>query len=200
MFARVYWNQPVCPFVCVSVHVSVFVQNTSFCQRAGGGIKSHLVTALVSSTSAYLLEHLPAQYVQKVTTALKIPQITQPMFVQVAIIVQTVPIITTSILVARVTTTPTLGEPALTTVFHVHQENIVVQLVYRQCQGTVLADGTVSRGHGLTSQWTSGIIQILTAIALTTRQVENVKWAFSVQQDQGAQLHAQEVSIIIKFY
>ena len=34
---------------CLSVHVSVCVQNTSFCQRAGGGIKSHLVTALVFS-------------------------------------------------------------------------------------------------------------------------------------------------------
>ena len=37
---------------CLSIHVSVYqsicVQNTSVCQRAGGGIKSHLVTALVS--------------------------------------------------------------------------------------------------------------------------------------------------------
>ena len=36
---------------CLSVHVSVCqsicVQNTSVCQSAGGGIKSHLVTALV---------------------------------------------------------------------------------------------------------------------------------------------------------
>ena len=36
MFSGVYRNQP-----------SVCVQNTSFCQRAGGGVKSHLVTALV---------------------------------------------------------------------------------------------------------------------------------------------------------
>ena len=35
---------------CLSIHVSVCqsvcVQNTSVCQSAGGGIKSHLVTAL----------------------------------------------------------------------------------------------------------------------------------------------------------
>ena len=35
----VYGNQPVCP--------SMRVQNTYFCQSAGRGIKSHLVTALV---------------------------------------------------------------------------------------------------------------------------------------------------------
>ena len=33
--------------VSLSVHVSICVQNTSFCQSAGGDIKSHLVTALV---------------------------------------------------------------------------------------------------------------------------------------------------------
>ena len=43
MFSGVYWNHPVCLSVCVSV----CVQNTSFCQSAGRGIKSHLVTALV---------------------------------------------------------------------------------------------------------------------------------------------------------
>ena len=32
------------------VHVSVCVQNTSFCQSAGEGIKSHLVTALLYNT------------------------------------------------------------------------------------------------------------------------------------------------------
>ena len=32
---------------CLSIHVSVCVLNTSVCQSAGGGIKSHLVTALV---------------------------------------------------------------------------------------------------------------------------------------------------------
>ena len=45
MFSGVYWNQTVCP----SIRVSVCVQNTSFCQSAGGGIKSHLVTSLLSS-------------------------------------------------------------------------------------------------------------------------------------------------------
>ena len=39
-------SQPVC--LCVSpVHVSFCVQNTSFCQSCGVGIKSHLVTAVV---------------------------------------------------------------------------------------------------------------------------------------------------------
>ena len=41
----VYWNQPICPSICVPV----CIQNTSFCQSAGGGIKSHSVTALVNS-------------------------------------------------------------------------------------------------------------------------------------------------------
>ena len=45
MFSGVYWNQRV----STSVHVSsVCVQNTSFCQSAGGGIKLQLVTALVN--------------------------------------------------------------------------------------------------------------------------------------------------------
>ena len=39
----VYWNQ----LVCLSICVSVCVQNTSFYQSAGGGMKSHLATALV---------------------------------------------------------------------------------------------------------------------------------------------------------
>ena len=43
MFSVVYWNQPVCLWVCVSV----CVQDTSFCQSPGRDIKSHLVTALV---------------------------------------------------------------------------------------------------------------------------------------------------------
>ena len=47
MFLGVYWNQPVCPSVRPCVCVSVCVQNTRFCQSAGGGIKSHLVTALI---------------------------------------------------------------------------------------------------------------------------------------------------------
>ena len=36
-----------CLSVCTSIHVPICVQNTSFCQSAGRGIKSHLVTALV---------------------------------------------------------------------------------------------------------------------------------------------------------
>ena len=36
------------PSVCLRVYVSVCVQNTSVCQSAGGGIQSHLVTALVN--------------------------------------------------------------------------------------------------------------------------------------------------------
>ena len=48
MFSGVYWNQPVCPSVCASVRVSVCVQNTTFCQSAGGGTKSHSVTVLVN--------------------------------------------------------------------------------------------------------------------------------------------------------
>ena len=40
MFPGVYWNQPVCPsicpFICVSVHPCVCVQN-KVCQSAGGG-------------------------------------------------------------------------------------------------------------------------------------------------------------------
>ena len=47
MFLGAYWNQPVCRSVCPCVYVSVCVQDTSFCQRAGGGIMTHLVTALV---------------------------------------------------------------------------------------------------------------------------------------------------------
>ena len=39
----------VLPTVCPTIHVSVCVQNTSYCQSTGWGIKSHLVTALVSS-------------------------------------------------------------------------------------------------------------------------------------------------------
>ena len=41
-------NLSVGPSICVSVHVSACVQNTSFRQSTGGRIKSHLVTALVS--------------------------------------------------------------------------------------------------------------------------------------------------------
>ena len=33
--------------IILSVHVSVCVQNTTFCGSAGGGIKAHSVTALV---------------------------------------------------------------------------------------------------------------------------------------------------------
>ena len=48
MCSGVYWNQPVCSSVYVSVRVAVCVQNTCFCQSASGGIKSHVVTALVN--------------------------------------------------------------------------------------------------------------------------------------------------------
>ena len=45
----VNWNQLVCRSLCpCAPGQSVCVQNTSVCQSAGGGIKSHLVTALVS--------------------------------------------------------------------------------------------------------------------------------------------------------
>ena len=40
MFSWVFWNHPDCLSVCVSVRVSVYVQNTSFCQSAGRGINS----------------------------------------------------------------------------------------------------------------------------------------------------------------
>ena len=51
MFSRAYCNQPVRLSVLLSIGpcicVSVCVQNSSFCESAGGGIKSHLLTALV---------------------------------------------------------------------------------------------------------------------------------------------------------
>ena len=50
MFSGVCWNQPVCP----SVSVSVCVQNTSFCQSAGGGIKSNLVTVYFTWLFSYI--------------------------------------------------------------------------------------------------------------------------------------------------
>ena len=40
MFWGLYWNQPACPCVSVSVRVSVCVQNPNFCQSAGWGIYS----------------------------------------------------------------------------------------------------------------------------------------------------------------
>ena len=49
-FSRVYWNQPVYLSICVSMYQSVYkILVTSFCQTAGGGIKSHLVTGLVTT-------------------------------------------------------------------------------------------------------------------------------------------------------
>ena len=51
--------ESACLSVCLSVRVSGCVRNISFCQSAGGGIKSHLVTALVLTrllkTSLYSL-------------------------------------------------------------------------------------------------------------------------------------------------
>ena len=49
MFSVVYWNPPVCP----CVHVSVFVQNTGFCQRAGAGIKAHLESSSLNSAFCF---------------------------------------------------------------------------------------------------------------------------------------------------
>ena len=39
--------ESACLSILPCVSVSAFVQNTNFCQSAGGGFKSHLVTALV---------------------------------------------------------------------------------------------------------------------------------------------------------
>ena len=52
MVSGVYWNQPVCQSVCLSVYLFVYpsVQNSSGCQSPLGDIKSHLVTALVVVT------------------------------------------------------------------------------------------------------------------------------------------------------
>ena len=44
----------VCPTVCPSIRMSVCVRNISFCQSAGGGIKSHSVRALVYSVANQL--------------------------------------------------------------------------------------------------------------------------------------------------
>ena len=43
----VCWNWPVCPSIHVYVYLCVY-KNTCFCQSAGGCIKSHLVTVLVT--------------------------------------------------------------------------------------------------------------------------------------------------------
>ena len=53
-FRGVYWNQLVCPSVCLPSGVSVCVQNTTFCQSTDEGIKSHLVTAQVFSRNSFL--------------------------------------------------------------------------------------------------------------------------------------------------
>ena len=42
----------------LSVRLSICVQNTNFCQSAGGGIKSHLVVVLAYSNSALLSVNL----------------------------------------------------------------------------------------------------------------------------------------------
>ena len=55
MFLEIWWNQPVCPSVCVSV----YVQNISFCQSTGAGIKSHLFTVLVSLSHNDFISLLP---------------------------------------------------------------------------------------------------------------------------------------------
>ena len=38
---------------CLSILVSIYVRNTTFCQSAGGGIESHSMTALVSNVFTY---------------------------------------------------------------------------------------------------------------------------------------------------
>ena len=55
MFSGVYWNQPVCLSICVSIHMSVCLQNTSFGQSPGWSIKSHLVIAVVFSNMVDLI-------------------------------------------------------------------------------------------------------------------------------------------------
>ena len=45
-FVRLCDESPSVSSVHLCVHLSVCVQNTSFCRSAGGGITSHLVTAL----------------------------------------------------------------------------------------------------------------------------------------------------------
>ena len=50
---NVFWGilESACLSVRPRVHVSIGVQNATFCQSAGGGIKSHSVTVLVKSWS-----------------------------------------------------------------------------------------------------------------------------------------------------
>ena len=61
MFSGIYWNHPVYPPVRVCVRpcvcVSVLVENTSFFQSPGGGIKIHLMTALFSSRASKLFSY-----------------------------------------------------------------------------------------------------------------------------------------------
>ena len=47
IFSGLYWNQPVCLSVCLSIRVSICVQNTTFCHSTGGAIKSDSVTPSV---------------------------------------------------------------------------------------------------------------------------------------------------------
>ena len=54
MFSGVYWNKPV----CLSIHMSVCVQNTCFHQSTGGGVKWHLVRALVEIGEIHLVRAL----------------------------------------------------------------------------------------------------------------------------------------------
>ena len=70
MSSGLFCNQPVC--------VSVFVQKTAFCQRAGGGIESHSVTALVSpkiafemATFGHLFSRLTLYHTIPILTTLK---------------------------------------------------------------------------------------------------------------------------------
>ena len=55
--------ESACLSVRVYVHLSISVQNTSFCQSNDGGIKSHLVTALVSLFFFLLFFKLPFDFI-----------------------------------------------------------------------------------------------------------------------------------------
>ena len=55
---------------CLSIHVSVCVQNTSVWQSLGGGIKSHLVTALVSFSFFLLSFHCLWPFQRKINIIL----------------------------------------------------------------------------------------------------------------------------------
>ena len=65
MFSGVCWNQLVYLSLCPSVRpvcpCVLLCTNTTFCQSAGGGIKSHAETALVSAIATMFSTHSPIQ-------------------------------------------------------------------------------------------------------------------------------------------